>query len=144
MSRCRVYKTRSVDNCFNELREAQITWDIKKFCIIDDCFNLKKGRVLEFAAKVRPLGLEWICSNGLRADLFDEEIADSIRASGCRHLSFGIETASDRILEMIQKGETLAQIEKAILMLLQRCLTNHLLRLEAIIMSLCLSDVSNK
>lgn len=115
MSRCRVYKTRSVDNCFNELREAQITWDIKKFCIMDDCFNLKKGRVLEFAAKVRPLGLEWICSNGLRADLFDEEIADSIRASGCRHLSFGIETASDRILEMIQKGETLAQIEKAIL-----------------------------
>ncbi len=114
MSRCRVYKTRSADNCFSELREAQITWGIKKFCIMDDCFNLKKGRVLEFAAKVKPLGLEWICSNGLRADLFDEEIADAIRASGCRYLSFGVETASDRILERIQKGETLAQIEKAV------------------------------
>ena len=114
MSRCRVYKTRSVDNCFNELREAQVTWGIKKFCIMDDCFNLKKGRVLEFAAKVKPLGLEWICSNGLRADLFDEEIADAIRASGCRYLSFGVETASDRILERIQKGETLAQIAKAV------------------------------
>ncbi len=115
MSRRRVYKTRSVDNCLEELRQARAKWNIKKFCIMDDCFNLKKGRVLEFAAKVKPLGLEWICSNGLRADLFDEEIADAIRASGCRHLSFGVETASDRILEMIRKGETLAQIEKAIL-----------------------------
>ena len=114
MSRCRIYKTRSVDNCIEELREAQVKWGIKKFCIMDDCFNLKKGRVLEFAAKVKSLGLEWICSNGLRADLFDEEIADAIRASGCRHLSFGVESASDRILDMIQKGETLAQIEKAI------------------------------
>jgi len=114
MSRCRVYKTRSVDNCIEELRQAQMKWGIKKFCIMDDCFNLKKGRVLEFAAKTKPLNLEWICSNGLRADLFDEEIADAIRASGCRHLSFGAESASDRILERIQKGETLAQIEKAV------------------------------
>ncbi|MCF6149881.1 MAG: radical SAM protein [Candidatus Kuenenia sp.] len=114
MSRRRVYKTRSVDNCIDELRHAQVKWDIKKFCIMDDCFNLKKGRVLEFAAKTKPLNLEWICSNGLRADLFDEEIADAIRASGCRHLSFGAESASDRILERIQKGETLAQIEKAV------------------------------
>lgn len=114
MSRRRVYKTRSVDNCIDELRQAQVKWDIKKFCIMDDCFNLKKGRVLEFAAKTKPLDLEWICSNGLRADLFDEEIADAIRASGCRHLSFGAESASDRILERIQKGETLAQIEKAV------------------------------
>lgn len=114
MSRRRVYKTRSVDNCIDELRQAQVKWDIKKFCIMDDCFNLKKGRVLEFAIKIKPFNLEWICSNGLRADLFDEEIADAIRASGCRHLSFGAESASDRILERIQKGETLAQIEKAV------------------------------
>lgn len=114
MSRCRIYKIRSVDNCIDELRQAQVEWNIKKFCIMDDCFNLKKGRVLEFAAKTKPLNLEWICSNGLRADLFDEEIADAIRASGCRHLSFGAESASDRILERIQKGETLAQIEKAV------------------------------
>lgn len=114
MSRCRVYRTRSIDNCLGELQQAQIKWGIKKFCIMDDCFNLKKGRVLEFAAKVKQIGLEWICSNGLRADLFDEEIADAIRASGCRHLSFGVESASDKVLEMIQKGETLAQIEKAV------------------------------
>ena len=81
---------------------------------MDDCFNLKKSRVLEFAEKVKPLGLEWICSNGLRADLFDVEIADAIRTSGCRHLSFGVESASDRVLGMIRKGETLAQIESAV------------------------------
>jgi len=114
MSHSRSYQTRSVDNCINELQQAKTKWDIRKFCIMDDCFNLKKGRVLEFAKKVKSLGLEWICSNGLRADLFDEEIADAIRTSGCRHLSFGVETASDRILKMIQKGETLDQIEKAI------------------------------
>jgi hypothetical protein len=114
MSHSRLYRTRSVDNCINELQQAQTKWGILKFCIMDDCFNLKKSRILEFAAKAKPLGLEWICSNGLRADLFDEEIADAIRTSGCRHLSFGVESASDRILEMVQKGETIAQIEKAV------------------------------
>ena len=114
-SRCRVYQTRTIDNCVTELRQAQSKWNIRKFCIMDDCFNLKKSRVLEFAEKVKPLGLEWICSNGLRADLFDEEIADAIRASGCRHLSFGVESASDRVLGMIRKGETIAQIEKAVI-----------------------------
>ncbi|MBF8276621.1 MAG: Radical protein [Candidatus Brocadiaceae bacterium] len=114
MSRCRIYQTRTIDNCVDELKQAQGKWRIRKFCIMDDCFNLKKSRVLEFADKVKPLGMEWICSNGLRADLFDEEIADAIRASGCKHLSFGIESASDRVLGMIRKGETLAQIEKAV------------------------------
>ena len=34
--------------------------------------------------------------------------------SGCRHVSFGVESADPDILENIKKGETIEQIEQAI------------------------------
>ena len=50
----------------------------------------------------------------MRADLFDEEIAAALADAGCQQVSFGIESIHDDILKNIKKGETFAQIEKAI------------------------------
>jgi radical SAM superfamily enzyme YgiQ (UPF0313 family) len=60
------------------------------------------------------LGLAWICANGLRADRFDEDMARSMKESGCSYISFGVESAVSEVLETIKKGETIEQIEEAI------------------------------
>ncbi|TAN43412.1 MAG: radical SAM protein [Nitrospirae bacterium] len=105
---------RSVEHCVEELRLAKSRWGISKFVILDDCFNANKERVIKFCNMVRPLNLGWGCANGLRADRFDDDTAQALYSSGCDFISFGIESAADDILNKIGKGETIAQIEQAI------------------------------
>lgn len=105
---------RGTEHCIEELRIAKAKWGITKFIILDDCFNAEKDRVINFCESVRPLNLRWGCANGLRADRFDSEVAESLHASGCDLISFGIESTDSGVLKGIKKGETIDQIECAI------------------------------
>ncbi|MHB9074073.1 MAG: B12-binding domain-containing radical SAM protein [Desulfobaccales bacterium] len=113
-SRRRRWRARSPGHCVAELQAARDRWNIKSFVVIDDCFNVDKARVLEFCRQVTPLGLSWHCSNGVRADLFDDEIAAAMLRAGCEAISFGIETVTPQVLAAIDKGENLEQIVAAV------------------------------
>lgn len=113
-ARNRKWQARSASNCYEELKEAREKWKIKKFEIVDDVFNISKQRVLDFCRLVKKLNLKWACVNGLRADLFDEDIARAMADSGCNLVGFGVESIHPDVLERIKKGETIEQIEKAI------------------------------
>lgn len=115
VSRNRKYLTRSPEHCYNELKIAREKWNIKSFSILDDCFNVDKKRVIKFCELIKNLSLSWSCANGLRADKFDEEIANALKESGCSHISFGIESIDDNVLKTIKKGETSKDIENAVL-----------------------------
>lgn len=112
-ARNRPYLTRSIDKCIEEIKSAMNKWQFSSFEILDDCFNAKKERLLEFCSKVEPLKLKWSCTNGLRADLFDEEAAAALKRSGCSFISFGIESTHNEILKTIKKGETFEEIDAA-------------------------------
>ena len=113
-SKKRGWRPRSPQNCFEELQQAKEKWGIKKFNVIDDCFNVSAKRVLEFCGLIQELDLIWGCSNGLRADIFNEDIARALCDSGCQYVNFGVESANQKVLDSISKGETVEQIEEAI------------------------------
>ncbi len=115
MSRNRRWFTRSPENCFQELKQARDRWGIKSFTVVDDCFNVDRNRVVEFCRLIGDLKLNWSCGNGLRADRFDETVARALVSSGCRHISFGIESIDPEVLKTVRKGETFEEIEKAAL-----------------------------
>jgi len=105
---------RSAKNCYEELKQAKTKYGIKTFSLLDDCFNLDKKRVIDFCRFIKPLKLKWFCTNGLRADRFDEDIAKAMADSGCVHIGFGAECMDDTILKNIRKGVTVNQIKKAV------------------------------
>lgn len=107
-------KMRSVKNCYEEIKFAQKIWRIRSFAIIDDCFNIDKDRVMALCELLRPLELTWVCANGLRADRFDEEMAKAMKEAGCNYIGFGIESTDPAVLEVIKKGESIEQVERAI------------------------------
>ena len=113
-SRRRGWKTRNAAHCREELTYAKNKWGIKRFDIVDDCFNVNKDRVLEFCGMMEHLGLAWTCANGLRADCFDEDIAKALKKSGCRYISFGVESIDEGVLKTINKGETFEQIDHSV------------------------------
>jgi radical SAM superfamily enzyme YgiQ (UPF0313 family) len=99
----------------NELKTVQQIWGIKRFVVIDDCFNADIKHAKSFAEAVTGLGLEWMVGNGLRADCFDRELGKRMHKAGCRWVAFGVETVDDNLLTAIKKGESFEQIDKAII-----------------------------
>ncbi len=112
-ARARAWQARSPEHCAEELRRAKKAYGIVSFEIIDDAFNIDRERVLTFCEKVEPLGLSWACTNGIRADRFDETQAAAMRKAGCVHVGFGMETTDDGLLSSMNKGERFADIERA-------------------------------
>lgn len=113
-ARMRGWKARTPENCVEELRQAKKNYKIVSFEVLDDAFNVNKTRLLEFCRLVKPLKLHWVCANGLRADLFDEEEASAMAKAGCDSVSFGVESTDPKVLETIKKGETIEKISKGV------------------------------
>ena len=114
MCRNRKWRARSPQNVYEELKRARERWRISSFLVLDDCFNANKKRAVRLSRLISDLGLAWECANGLRADLFDEELAEALAEGGCVQVSFGIESIDDDVLQTIKKAETFAQIEQAV------------------------------
>ena len=111
-ARRRAWHARPIANLMAELVGKRD--HIRAVSIIDDVFNLHRDHVHQVCQVMQDIGLEWMCTNGLRADLLGEIQAREMERSGCTTVGFGMETADDGLLKAIQKGETLAEIETGI------------------------------
>ncbi len=54
--------------------------------------------------------LQWTCES--RVDTVDFELLELMKEAGCWQISYGVETGSQRLLDMINKSVTLNQVEK--------------------------------
>ncbi|MBL7713311.1 MAG: radical SAM protein, partial [Chitinophagaceae bacterium] len=82
------------------------------FC--DDIFGLKPGWVKEFAALVQESGMRIRFKIQSRADLLlkDEQVKP-LSDAGCDMVWMGAESGSQKILDAMDKGTTIAQIREA-------------------------------
>jgi len=97
---------------------GEVEYSIKKFgtnyiFFSDFTFNIDKKKIYELCEKIkkRNLNLNWCCQ--ARADLIDEEFVKKIAESGCRRISFGVESLDNYSLERLNKKENLKQIINA-------------------------------
>ncbi len=106
----RKVRRRSVEHCIQELRELIDKWDIDGVMFIDDIFTLDRKWLVEFldAFAGLPKKLEWGCAS--RVDTLDEETLLLLKRYGCSQVEFGVESGSNRILQIINKKITQRQI----------------------------------
>ena len=105
---------RSPDNVVNEIEEVVKKYNIREFNILDDTFTLKKDRLIEICQKIidKKLNIFWICFS--RVNTIDEEMAEIMYKAGCRKISFGLESGSQKILDMMNKNATIEMGRKAV------------------------------
>lgn len=98
---------RSIPKIIEELIDIKYTTGISCFQFRDDIFTLDSNRVKEFGNQLMDTDskLMWLCNT--RASLLDNELIEHMALTGCKRISIGIETASDEILALLQKQETL-------------------------------------
>jgi hypothetical protein len=83
---------------------------VKMIQIKDDTFTTNKKRVLALCKRMqeKKMGFFWSCDT--RVDLLSDELLREMRLAGCQRLSLGVESGSQRILDLIDKKITPAEI----------------------------------
>ncbi len=97
------WKFRSPQNVIAEMELLNKKYGIRCFQFNDDCFSVNKQATLDFCRLITERGMKIYFSIVTRTDCVDEEILRALKAAGCYAISFGIETASPRLLKIIHK-----------------------------------------
>lgn len=95
---------RSNDSIIEEMKLLHHEAGVKMFLFQDEFFVSTKNRVLDFCAKLKQSKLKVYWKSFGRVDLTDVEMMQAMADSGCVELRFGIESGSDRILQLVKKG----------------------------------------
>lgn len=113
----RYVRYRSPRNVVDELEEVTSKFDIWHFRFIDDIFTLNRRRIYDLCSLIRERNLEiyWLCIT--RPDSITLDLLKTTYEAGCREIHFGIESGSNRVLNLMNKQTTaetnLKAIEKA-------------------------------
>lgn len=108
------YRARSAESILDEIGDILVRFRMNTFEFVDDLFTLDKRRVFDICRGIVERGYEvnWTCS--ARADTVTPEMLKAMAGAGCRVVYFGIESGSQRILDLIGKRETLEQLAQAV------------------------------
>jgi anaerobic magnesium-protoporphyrin IX monomethyl ester cyclase len=109
----RKLRYRSPENVTSEIRSIVSRYGIHQFKWQDDTFTLNKRWVLELCENITRLPFRTFHRAHTRVNVFDEEMAAAMYLAGFRVLCFGIESFSQRLLDLNAKSTTIDQIETA-------------------------------
>jgi anaerobic magnesium-protoporphyrin IX monomethyl ester cyclase len=88
--------------------------------IADDVFTIHHGWLRTYAAEMRRRGLHVPFECISRADRLNPEAADLLAELGCFRLWIGSESGSQRILDAMDRGVTVEQVQSAVTLCKQR------------------------
>jgi radical SAM superfamily enzyme YgiQ (UPF0313 family) len=109
---------RSPDHVEQEVIYLKERFGYKALMLFDDTFITNKIRAIRICDVLREHGITWRCF--VRGDLVVQHGLDLVRTmsrAGCVEVGVGIESGSDRILKIINKGEDTEVLRTAIGML---------------------------
>lgn len=115
------YNSRSPENVIEEIKLLKQKLNINHIWFADDIFGLKPGWVSRFAALAKQENVQFKFKIQSRVDLLLEE--DNIKHladAGCDEVWVGAESGSQKILDAMDKGTKVEQIEKATTLMKQQ------------------------
>jgi len=92
---------RGVDYVIKEIEKIKSEFGFKNFLFLDDAFNLNKKRLFEICSRLKPMGIRWRCY--ARSDTTTKEMLVAMKEGGCIEVGFGLESASQKILDAVDK-----------------------------------------
>lgn len=106
-------RSRSVESIMKELEKLH-ELKIKNFLVHSDVFTINKEIAIELCKKMIEKGwkFRWICNS--RVNTVDEELLSWMKKAGCWMINYGIESASQKVLDNVKKQITIEQIKNAV------------------------------
>ena len=107
---CKNYKTvrfRSIEKVKEEIDYLHYELGYDALVFPEDLFIIKRERTEAIAEYLSELGIIWRCL--VRADLvvkYGKSFSDMLYQSGCIEVGMGVESGSNKVLKIINKGES--------------------------------------
>ncbi len=97
----------------------EVSWILDRYqpdllWLADDVFTIHHGWLDQYAAEMKRRGLRVPFECITRADRMNERVAGLLRELGCFRVWIGSESGSQRILDAMQRGVTVAQVRNAV------------------------------
>jgi anaerobic magnesium-protoporphyrin IX monomethyl ester cyclase len=108
------WRYRSAKNMVDELEWLYESFNIRHFCFYDDTLTMDKQATLDLCDEIVRRRLQIAFDVNTRTDCVDSEILEKLKQAGCYEISYGIETASPRLLLRMKKENDVHASEKAI------------------------------
>ncbi|MBU0634757.1 MAG: radical SAM protein [Candidatus Omnitrophica bacterium] len=105
------YRTRIVKCVVDEIEYLIKKMGFKSIYFDDDTWNIGRGRIILFCEELMRRGLKIPWAIMARAELMDEELLEIMHSSGLYAVKYGIESASQHLLNNIEKGTNLEKVE---------------------------------
>lgn len=104
----------SAENIVKQMADLHQRYGIREFSFEDDTFITFKNRLTSICERLISLKLDvtWTCLG--RTNHITTEHLALMRRAGCWQISFGIESGSQEILDIVNKGITLDQVRHAV------------------------------
>jgi anaerobic magnesium-protoporphyrin IX monomethyl ester cyclase len=111
-SRMGYVRLRSVDSLLAELKDIVQKYDLKVINFMDDLFCLKRSRTLEFCEKFKRQ-LPGHVGYSIQTHLahLDEEIVTALSDSRCLRVVVGVESGSQRVLDLFNRKTSPAKMK---------------------------------
>jgi radical SAM superfamily enzyme YgiQ (UPF0313 family) len=110
----RKFRARSPRNVIDEIEQVVSDYSPDTLEFTDDLFTLDHKRVEAICDEMKTRGLDvpWACSS--RVDTISRELLHKMKEAGCTFIYFGVESGSQRTLNQMRKGITIAKVEDAV------------------------------
>lgn len=112
------YRARSIENIMAEIKELYEQYHFNVLIILDELFVAKKERLRDFCIALNDSrqkygwDFDWIFQTHANSSL-DSEVLEMARKAGCYCFTYGVESASPRVLASMNKKIKPSQIAKA-------------------------------
>lgn len=97
-----------------EVKSLISAYNVGALFFIEDNFFLNKKRVKAICTLLRQEKIDIIWGGNARVDGIDAEVLAEAKEAGCRQVTFGFESGSQKILDVLNKKTTVQQNWKAI------------------------------
>lgn len=103
------YQEREICDVVNEVKEI-IELGISQIHFFDDCFNLKRARVVEMCQAFIDYNLKFEWSFRGRIEPCDTKLVQLLYKAGCRRVQLGIEGADQKTINRIKKKIDISKV----------------------------------
>ncbi len=107
------YRNRKIDDCVAEIKYLQDRYGCRQFYFYDEMIPPRRFRKLA----------ETIISEGLKIHYgayakpvksFNDDLCRILKRSGCQVLQWGVESASQRVLDLMSKGTSIDEVQRVL------------------------------
>jgi len=119
------YKTQSISRCVAEIEHHAKTIGARHFTFVDEMISAKRFQKIGDEILERGLDIRYFALAKPTAD-FTQEILDHMYKTGCRSIYWGMESGSERLLAMMDKGNTVESSSNTLNRANKAGIRNHL------------------